>query len=227
MSKSSGSGFFPVARPIPGSDNASSAGSPESLQALQNMMPNPDLPQGNLPIPFPPLHFCALSLPQGCYQLNIPARRPRRGYSSELQAWNVTRRTQRHRLCHKRRYLPLFFFRPAPWRHPKLRAYGDTNLSPLSLRLLPESDKRLPPEVFLWPVPHHARSRRVSLHAAAGGQFRRQLSHHPKSLDDDLSYPRATGERLHRGVFYWNRRHRRRNATRNERHAGLGVPLLP
>ncbi len=71
MSKSSGSGFFPVARPIPGSDNASSAGSPESLQALQNMMPNPDLPQGNLPIPFPPLHFCALSLPQGCYQLNI------------------------------------------------------------------------------------------------------------------------------------------------------------
>src|ERR1700736_6635696 len=71
MSKSSGSGFFPVARPIPGSDNASSAGSPESLQALQNMMPNPDLPQGNLPIPFPQLHFCALSLPQGCYKLNI------------------------------------------------------------------------------------------------------------------------------------------------------------
>ena len=52
MSKSSGSGFFPVARPIRGSDNASSAGSPESLQALQNMMPNPDLPQGNLPIPW-------------------------------------------------------------------------------------------------------------------------------------------------------------------------------
>src|SRR5215472_5608852 len=72
MSKSLvGSGFLPVARPIPTSETASSDGSLELSPALQNMMTNRHPASGDLPIPLPPLHFCALSLPQGCYQLNI------------------------------------------------------------------------------------------------------------------------------------------------------------
>ena len=72
MSRASANdGFIPVAQPTAGTHEATSAGSPEVSQALQNMIGSGVPASGVLPIHPPPVHFCSLSLPQGCYQLNI------------------------------------------------------------------------------------------------------------------------------------------------------------
>src|SRR5712691_647693 len=70
MSKSfKDAGSFPVARPIVGGD-AAADGAELSPGLASDVSALTALP-GHFPIPQPPLHPCALSLPQGCYQLNI------------------------------------------------------------------------------------------------------------------------------------------------------------
>src|SRR5438105_1455044 len=59
------SGLFPIARPI--ADTLPNGEAPEI--PLVSPSGVSDFP--NFPIPQPPIHFCGLSFPQGCYQLSI------------------------------------------------------------------------------------------------------------------------------------------------------------
>jgi len=63
---STDSGLFPVAQAIVENDFTSDSDGSDMPAGLPSL-------SARLPIPVPPYHFCALSLPQGCYQLSISA----------------------------------------------------------------------------------------------------------------------------------------------------------
>ena len=70
-SKSSDAGLFPVAQHVAAVDFTPNPEGPDLPPALTGSLPGLPGWHGGTPIPFPPIHFCALSLPQGCYQLSI------------------------------------------------------------------------------------------------------------------------------------------------------------
>src|SRR5215469_17183229 len=67
--RSKDSGSIPVSQPVAASDFSPNPEGPELPPGLPGLSNLPRIP--SLPIPWPPLHLCALSLPQGCYQLSI------------------------------------------------------------------------------------------------------------------------------------------------------------
>jgi hypothetical protein len=64
-------GLFPVAQPIETADFTPNPEEPELPPGLPGLPGGVSGLPGHFPIPLPPLHVCALSLPQGCYQLSI------------------------------------------------------------------------------------------------------------------------------------------------------------
>ena len=69
--------FFPVAQTIDAGEFTPDPEGPELPPGFPGTIPGfPGLPR---PFPFPPLHHCALLLPQGCYQLSIAST-----YASKL-----------------------------------------------------------------------------------------------------------------------------------------------
>jgi hypothetical protein len=103
-------GLFPVAQPIPTTDFTPDPEGPELPPGLPGGIPGlPGLP-GPIPSPWPFPHFCGLSLPQGCYQLNISTEYSGSRFPfSKFQIRLVESREEWYRLRNKRRYVPLFF----------------------------------------------------------------------------------------------------------------------